>query len=284
MLLLPLLLGCATIRQASEERGPLVCAAVGGFVGGVAGAIIGNNNDSDDPVGGAVIGLGSGAAVGAALCAAFARPKLEPVVSVSGGPRSGTAPLTVNLRADASDPDGQIVSYAWDLGDGNSANGESLSHTYRTPGVYMAELVITDDDGLMATNSVRINVTVPVSAPPPLTAQGTPITLGDLHFAIDSAQLLAEADGPLGTLVRELQGEPDLGIRVSGYTDSSGPEEYNLLLSEKRTESVASYLRSRGIDASRIEQRGYGESSPMADNATRDGRSQNRRVELQILQ
>ena len=82
----------------------------------------------------------------------------------------------------------------------------------------------------------------------------------------------------------QVQGEPDLGIRVSGYTDSSGPEEYNLLLSEKRTESVASYLRSRGIDASRIEQRGYGESSPMADNATRDGRSQNRRVELQILQ
>ena len=284
MLLLPLLLGCATIRQASEERGPLVCAAVGGFIGGVAGAIIGNNNSSDDPVAGAAIGLGSGAAVGAALCAAFARPKLEPVASVSGSPLSGRAPLTVNLRADASDPDGQIVSYAWDLGDGNRATGDSLSHTYTNPGVYTAELLITDDDGLTATNSVRINVTAPVSAPPPLTTRGVPITLGDLYFAFDSAELLAEADGPLSTLVRELQGDSDLQVRVSGYTDSSGPEEYNLLLSERRAVSVAGYLRSRGIEASRIEQRGYGESNPMADNATREGRTQNRRVELQILQ
>ncbi len=284
MLLLPLLLGCATIRQASEERGPLVCAAVGGFIGGVAGAIIGNNNSSDDPVAGAAIGLGSGAAVGAALCAAFARPKLEPVASVSGSPLSGRAPLTVNLRADASDPDGQIVSYAWDLGDGNRATGDSLSHTYTNPGVYTAELLITDDDGLTATNSVRIDVTAPVSAPPPLTTRGVPITLGDLYFAFDSAELLAEADGPLSTLVRELQGDPDLQVRVSGYTDSSGPEEYNLLLSERRAVSVAGYLRSRGIEASRIEQRGYGESNPMADNATRGGRTQNRRVELQILQ
>ena len=156
-----------------------MCAAVGGFIGGVAGAIIGNNNSSDDPVAGAAIGLGSGAAVGAALCAAFARPKLEPVASVSGSPLSGRAPLTVNLRADASDPDGQIVSYAWDLGDGNRATGDSLSHTYTNPGVYTAELLITDDDGLTATNSVRINVTAPVSTPPPLTTRGVPITLGD---------------------------------------------------------------------------------------------------------
>ena len=283
MLSLPLLVGCATIRQASEERGPLVCAAVGGFVGGVAGAIIGNNN-TDDPVAGAAIGLGSGAAVGAALCAAFARPKLEPVASVSGGPLSGTAPLTVNLRADASDPDGEIVSYAWDLGDGNRTSGESLSHTYRTPGVYMAELAITDDDGLMATSSVRINVSAPVSAPPPMTTRRAPIILGDLHFSFDSAMLTAEADGPLAALVRELQDEPDRSIRVSGYTDTSGPAEYNQGLSERRTESVASYLRSRGVDASRIESRGYGEGNPVADNASRDGRKRNRRVELEIQQ
>ena len=220
--------------------------------------------------------------MGAALCGAFARPNLEPVASVLGGPRSGTAPLTVNLRAEASDPDGQIVSLAWDLGDGSSATGESLSHTYRSPGVYMAELVITDDDGLMARSSVRINVAAPVSAPPPI--RSAPITLGDLHFAFDSAQLLAEADGPLGALVRELQGDPDLRVSVSGFTDTSGPEEYNRLLSERRTESVAGYLRGRGIDPSRIERRGYGESNPVADNATREGRKRNRRVELQVLQ
>ena len=275
-LLIPLVLGCATIRQASEERGPLVCAAVGGFVGGVAGAIIGNNNNSDDPGAGAAIGLGSGAAVGAALCAAFDRPNLEPVARVSGGPLNGTAPLTVNLRADASDADGEIVSYAWDLGDGNTTSGESLSHTYRSPGVYTAALVIQDDDGLMATNSVRINV----SAPPP--ARRPPAILGDLFFAFDSAELLAEADGPLGLLVRELQGNPELRVRVSGYTDNSGPEEYNQALSERRTQSVVSYLRTRGVAASRIDERGYGESSPVANNATREGRSQNRRVELEI--
>ena len=69
---------------------------------------------------------------------------------------------------------------------------------------------------------------------------------------------------------------------MSGYTDNSGPEEYNQALSERRTQSVASYLRTRGVAASRIDERGYGESSPVANNATREGRSQNRRVELEI--
>ena len=109
----------------------------------------------------------------------------------------------------------------------------------------------------MATNSVRINVTTPVSAPPP--ARRPPAILGDLFFAFDSAELLAESDAPLDTLVRELQGNPELRVRVSGYTDNSGPEEYNQALSERRTQSVASYLRTRGVAASRIDERGYGE-------------------------
>ena len=69
---------------------------------------------------------------------------------------------------------------------------------------------------------------------------------------------------------------------VSGHTDSNGSDAYNLNLSQRRALSVKNYLVGQGVPASRIQTLGYGESSPIADNSTEYGRSQNRRVELTI--
>ena len=72
-------------------------------------------------------------------------------------------------------------------------------------------------------------------------------------------------------------------IVVAGFTDSTGSESYNQALSEKRAASVASYLKAKGILDARFEVVGFGESSPVADNSTAEGRSLNRRVELSLL-
>ena len=71
-------------------------------------------------------------------------------------------------------------------------------------------------------------------------------------------------------------------ITVIGHTDSVGDEAYNQGLSEQRAQSVASYLRSQGVVGQRFNVMGYGEQSPIASNSTKEGRAQNRRVEITL--
>lgn len=97
-------------------------------------------------------------------------------------------------------------------------------------------------------------------------------------FAFDSAKLTAADDQALAPVVERLQAEPTEKVRISGYTDSTGPEAYNLKLSERRANAVAAYLAAHGISYDRISTRGFGEADPVASNATAEGRQQNRRA------
>ena len=105
---------------------------------------------------------------------------------------------------------------------------------------------------------------------------------GDVTFDTDSAVvrpgLYAEIDRVAGVLVNY----PDTLIRVEGHTDSRGSEEYNLDLSIRRAESVRSLLLQRNVADSRIEMIGYGETIPVANNDTPEGRQMNRRVEIKV--
>ncbi len=98
-------------------------------------------------------------------------------------PGGGAAPITVSFSGSASsDPDGTIVSYAWDFGDGATASGSSASHTYTTAGTYQARLTVTDDKGATGSDFVTITVTPPsttVNAPSNLSASvsGKTVTL-----------------------------------------------------------------------------------------------------------
>ena len=76
---------------------------------------------------------------------------------------------------------------------------------------------------------------------------------------------------------------PNSVILVEGHTDSAGPEDYNMDLSKRRAESVTNYLVSQGVSGGRFTTKWYGESQPKADNATAEGKAQNRRVELGII-
>jgi outer membrane protein OmpA-like peptidoglycan-associated protein len=74
----------------------------------------------------------------------------------------------------------------------------------------------------------------------------------------------------------------DTEVMVQGHTDASGPDDHNLKLSLDRAGSVGGYLRAKGVKSGRIEESGHGEGSPVADNATAEGRQANRRVEVAI--
>jgi len=82
-----------------------------------------------------------------------------PVAVAAADPVSGSAPLTVQFRgSDSYDPDGAIVSYAWDFGDGSTASEADVSHTYETAGSYVATLTVTDDAGATSSDSVAVTV------------------------------------------------------------------------------------------------------------------------------
>lgn len=86
-------------------------------------------------------------------------PKAAPTAAAVATPSTGPAPLAVTLDASgSSDSDGTIVSYSWDLGDGGSASGAVVNHTYSTPGTYVATVTVTDNHGLTDTAQVAINV------------------------------------------------------------------------------------------------------------------------------
>lgn len=102
------------------------------------------------------------------------------------------------------------------------------------------------------------------------------------NFAVDSADLKPESVDQLNELVDVLNQYPQAHVVIVGYTDSTGSAAYNQKLSERRADSVAKALLAKGIDASRISASGEGENNPVADNATSEGRAQNRRVEIAV--
>ena len=101
-------------------------------------------------------------------------------------------------------------------------------------------------------------------------------------FAVNKSDLSTEAKGNLDKLVTVLNTYPDTNIEIQGHTDSSGTEEYNQTLSEKRAAAVSTYLTSKAIIPARVTTKGFGELAPKYDNATLEGMTQNRRVEFLI--
>ncbi|KRW62054.1 hypothetical protein AO726_01120 [Pseudomonas sp. TTU2014-080ASC] len=112
--------------------------------------------------------------------------------------------------------------------------------------------------------------------------RGLVMTLGDVLFDTGHADLHIAANRAVLKLVQYLQLNPRRVVRIEGYTDNTGAEEDNLRLSKARAQAVADVMVELGIDSKRIEVQGYGESFPVAVNASEKGRAQNRRVEVVI--
>jgi OOP family OmpA-OmpF porin len=108
------------------------------------------------------------------------------------------------------------------------------------------------------------------------------VVLRAVDFVYNSAQLTEPARQTLDQVATALSAQPNLAVAIQGYTDSTGSAEYNLNLSQRRADSAKAYLVTKGIDASTLTARGYGEADPVASNATAEGRAQNRRVEFEV--
>ena len=113
---------------------------------------------------------------------------------------------------------------------------------------------------------------------------GTVIILRNIFFDFDKATLRPESKTELERVYQLLKENPRMKVRVAGHTDSFGSDEYNQRLSEARAQAVYEYLVSRGISADRLSYVGYGETRPIDTNDTEEGRQNNRRVELEIIE
>lgn len=105
----------------------------------------------------------------------------------------------------------------------------------------------------------------------------------DALFDFDRAVIKAEGRANLDSLIEKVKGLNLEVIVAVGHTDSTGPAAYNQVLSVRRAEAVKAYFVSKGIDANRVFTEGKGSAQPVGDNATRTGRAQNRRVEVEVV-
>jgi outer membrane protein OmpA-like peptidoglycan-associated protein len=114
------------------------------------------------------------------------------------------------------------------------------------------------------------------------TERGIVLTLGDVLFTSGKADLKAGAANNLDKLVQFLDHNPDRNVEIEGHTDNVGGDEYNQELSQRRADSVRTFLMQKGIGPDRIVASGKGEHQPVSDNDSEGGRQQNRRVEVII--
>lgn len=112
------------------------------------------------------------------------------------------------------------------------------------------------------------------------TERGIVMTMGDVLFNVDQANLTAGGMQTLQKLADVMREHPDRNVMVEGFTDSTGSEDHNLMLSQRRAEAVRSALMNMGVEGTRISTRGYGEAYPVASNANSADRQLNRRVEI----
>jgi OmpA-OmpF porin, OOP family len=123
-----------------------------------------------------------------------------------------------------------------------------------------------------------------VHDPPLQLADVREVEFTSILFDFDEYSLTAEARTELNRILNLLSRNNEFYLRIIGYTDVVGSDDYNLGLSEHRAESVIKYLVDKGAAADRLEMVWKGSANPVADNTTIDGRAQNRRVEFQMLQ
>ena len=112
---------------------------------------------------------------------------------------------------------------------------------------------------------------------------GEKIQLANVFYDTDMWDLEKESLAELNNLIGLLKANSDIIIEIGGYTDSTGSDEHNMMLSEKRALSVVNFLIDKGIEADRLEHKGYGNQSPLGDNITSEGRKINRRTEVKII-
>ena len=199
------------------------------------------------------------------------RARCEPCTVPAGG--------TSALSAQATDPNGDALTYRWSVSTGTLGDRATATTRWTATaeaGTAIATIEVEDGRGGRTTDAVTLTVTAP---PPPKITRD----FEDVHFDFDRYSLRPEATRMLDEFVKFLQEEePTLRVEIEGHACSIGTAEYNLALGDRRANSVRDYLVTRGIGADRIRTVSYGEERPKHDNAREETRRLNRRAALVV--
>jgi OmpA-OmpF porin, OOP family len=101
-----------------------------------------------------------------------------------------------------------------------------------------------------------------------------------INFEVDKSSIRPESMGTLNMIVQIMKDNPDIKFDIEGFTDNTGNAAHNLTLSDARANAVKAQLISMGVSASRLTSKGFGDTKPISDNNTPEGRANNRRVEF----
>jgi len=235
--------GCANVEQKTWQN----CAIAGAAIGGAAGGF-GDDHDSED----AVLSAIGGAVIGGTICALM-NDEAKPVEVAKDSDNDGVAD---SIDECPTTPAGAAVD----------SKGCALD---------------SDNDGVadykdQCLNSAAGAVVNKLGCAAPLVLEG-------VNFHTNSALLTDAAKEILaGIAMSHHKHHADVSLLVSGHTDSTGSSAYNKTLSQQRAEAVVAYMVGHGCDAAKLTAAGFGEENAVADNATKEGRAQNRRVELSV--
>jgi outer membrane protein OmpA-like peptidoglycan-associated protein len=200
-----------------------------------------------------------------------------PTVTVRANPPEVEEGADSTVTADADDPDGDPLTYAWRAPDGRiTGSGPQVTWTAPTgvEGSYPVTVTVDDGRGKTASDTTSIRVHRKVVRA---------IDFEDVHFLFDRYDLTEEARRILDQAAAQLREDADLRIEIEGHCCSIGTEEYNLSLGAKRAEAVKDYLIRAGVAESRLSTVSYGESRPAHDNSREVTRRLNRRAHLRVL-
>ena len=207
-------------------------------------------------------------------------PSMYVKVHIFDSETKQTVPADCNLQNEA---DGKNI---------DSKQGKPMSGEYTALLPFASSLTVkVDHQGYMFySGHFKIDASYPVEktyidldVPLIPIKTGVKITLENIFYEFNSFVLLDQSKAELDRLVSFLKENSSVKILISGHTDNVGAADYNQKLSQNRAESVYKYLISKGINADRLQFKGFGTTVPVADNNTEEGRAKNRRTEITIL-
>jgi outer membrane protein OmpA-like peptidoglycan-associated protein len=199
-----------------------------------------------------------------------------PIVRARCEPCTVEVGKTATVTADASDPDGDSLTYRWSAAAGTLANPADRQTPWTAPmqeGAVPFTVEVTDGKRGRATDAITIQVIRPAVRE---------IVFEDVHFDFDRYSLRPEATRALDEVVKAMTDNPQLRIELEGHTCNIGTAEYNLALGDRRATAVRDYLVGRGIATDRLRPVSYGEERPKHDNAREETRRLNRRAALVV--
>jgi outer membrane protein OmpA-like peptidoglycan-associated protein len=199
-----------------------------------------------------------------------------PVVKAQCNPCTIDVCKSSTVTGDASDPDGDTLTYKWTAPTGTLANPSERQTLWTAPcepGPVPVTVTVDDGKGGTASDTVTIQVVKPAVKE---------FVFEDVHFDFDRYSLRPDAARVLDEAVKAMQDNKELRIEIEGHTCNIGTAEYNLALGERRAASVREYLSSRGVGGDRLRTVSYGEERPKHDNAREETRRLNRRAALVV--